>query len=221
MKKISIALLLAIMALTASAQRGGGMMSRMQNNPLMLLGRADVQADLGLTDDQKDKLSGYTDQQAMGQRFMSAMQESGVSFQEMRSEEGRKKLEPVMTKLFEQIQKEVEAIMTPAQSKRLKEISIQFYGFRSVNTPDVAKAIELTDAQKQKIADLRKAQGEAMQGLMERARNQEISWEEMREKSAKNDEILDAEIGKILTDAQKAKLKEMGGKKFERKDETV
>ena len=35
----------------------------------------------------------------------------------------------------------------------------------------------------------------------------------------KNGEILDSEIGKLLTDAQKAKLKEMGGKKFERKDD--
>jgi hypothetical protein len=42
--------------------------------------------------------------------------------------------------------------------------------------------------------------------------------EEFQEKNKKNDDILNTEIGKVLTDAQKAKLSEMGGKKFVRKD---
>ena len=44
--------------------------------------------------------------------------------------------------------------------------------------------------------------------------------EDVQEKRKKNDEILETEIGKVLTDDQKAKLKTMAGtKKFERKDE--
>jgi hypothetical protein len=58
-----------------------------------------------------------------------------------------------------------------------------------------------------------------MQGLFAQVQSGELTMEDVQAKRKKNDEILDSEIGKLLTEAQKAKLKEMGGKKFDRKDE--
>jgi hypothetical protein len=219
MKKILFSLAIIASAFMANAQ-GMRMMGGMQNNPLMLLMRADVQEDLALTDDQKDKLAPYSDQQGMREKFMKAMQDAGMSFEDFRSEEGRKKMQPIMEKMMADLTKEIEGIMTADQSKRLKQISIQFYGNRSVMTnKDLQKSLEITDDQKAKLEALQKAQGEAMRSLGEKMRNQELSMEEFQARMKKNDEIMNVEIGKVLTEAQRTKLTEMGGKKFVRKDD--
>lgn len=220
MKKFILTVAILAIAFLSNAQRGGGMWGQMGGgvNNLTLLGREDVQEDLNLTLDQKSKLAEFTDRQAMMGRFQKVMADSGMSFEDMRSEEGRKKMAPMMEKMTAEITKEVEAIMTPEQNTRLKQIAVQFYGYRVVQNKDVAKAIGFTDEQKGKVDELNKKMGEARQALMQKVMSQEISREEMQEKSAKNDEILNTEIGKILTDAQKAKLTEMGGKKFVKKD---
>ena len=221
MKKLLIGIAVLALAVFSQAQRGQGMgmmMGQGGGNPLMLLAREDVQEDLALTSEQKEKLLEFTGQEAMRNRFMKFMQDSGMSFEDMRSEEGRKKLAPMMEKMQADMKKEIEAVMTPAQVKRLGEINVQFNGNRSVMQKDIAKALAITDAQQTKIDALNKGVGEARRALMEKMRNQELSMEEFQEKNKKNDDILNTEIGKVLTDAQKAKLSEMGGKKFVRKD---
>lgn len=221
MKKLLIGIAVLALAVFSQAQRGQGMgmmMGQGGGNPLMLLSREDVQEDLALTSEQKEKLLEFTGQEAMRNRFMKFMQDSGMSFEDMRSEEGRKKLAPMMEKMQADMKKEIEAVMTPAQVKRLGEINVQFNGNRSVMQKDIAKALAITEAQQTKIDALNKGVGEARRALMEKMRNQELSMEEFQEKNKKNDDILNTEIGKVLTDAQKAKLSEMGGKKFVRKD---
>ncbi|MFY7883168.1 MAG: hypothetical protein ACOVR6_12845 [Fimbriimonas sp.] len=221
MKKLLIGIAVLALAVFSQAQRGQGMgmmMGQGGGNPLMLLAREDVQEDLALTSEQKEKLLEFTGQEAMRNRFMKFMQDSGMSFEDMRSEEGRKKLAPMMEKMQADMKKEIEAVMTPAQVKRLGEINVQFNGNRSVMQKDIAKALAITEAQQTKIDALNKGVGEARRALMEKMRNQELSMEEFQEKNKKNDDILNSEIGKVLTDAQKAKLSEMGGKKFVRKD---
>jgi hypothetical protein len=221
MKKLLIGIAVLALAVFSQAQRGQGMgmmMGQGGGNPLMLLAREDVQEDLALTSEQKEKLLEFTGQEAMRNRFMKFMQDSGMSFEDMRSEEGRKKLAPMMEKMQADMKKEIEAVMTPAQVKRLGEINVQFNGNRSVMQKDIAKALAITEAQQTKIDALNKGVGEARRALMEKMRNQELSMEEFQDKNKKNDDILNTEIGKVLTDAQKAKLSEMGGKKFVRKD---
>lgn len=222
MKKFILGMAVLAIAVLSNAQGGGrGMMMQggPGGNPLMLLTRADVKADLALTDEQSDKLAAMNDQTAMRDKFMKAMQDSGLSFEEMRTDEGRKKMAPIMEKIQADMKKEVEAVLTPTQVKRLAEINIQFNGNRSVLQKDVAKAVGLTEEQNKAIADLQKKQQAAMQGLFQQIQSGELTREDMQEKMKKNGEILDSEIGKLMTEAQKAKLKEMGGKKFERKDE--
>ena len=194
-------------------------MGRMgMDSPLMILMREDLKesiyADLNLSDDQKLKLAEYFAPDAMRERMMSVFQNSGMSFEDMRSEEGRKKMQEIMTKQQESMKKEIEGMMTPDQVKRLGQIYIQTSGNRAILNKDIAKALEITSAQQEKIDGLQKASGEAMRALFEKMRNQEITGEEMQEKQKKNGEIMNTELGKILTDNQKAKLVEMGGKKF-------
>ena len=220
MKKLIIGIAILAIAVMSQAQRGGGMMMQGgAGNPLMLLTREDVKKDLALTDDQTDKLSAFTDQTAMRDRFMKAIQDSGVSMEDMRTEEGRKKMAPLMEKMQADLKKEVEAILTPAQAKRLGEINVQFNGNRSVLQKDISKAVGISEEQSKAFADLSKKQQDAMRGLFQKVQSGEMTMEDVQATRKKNDEILDSEMGKLLTEAQKAKLKEMGGKKFERKDE--
>lgn len=222
MKKLLFGIAILAIAVMSQAQRGGFMMGGAQGgNPVMLLNRDDVKKDLALTDDQVTKLGALTDQNAMRDRFMKAMQDAGVSFEDMRSDEGRKKMQPILEKIQADMKKELDSILTPAQSKRLGEINIQMSGNRAILQKDVAKALNLTDDQNAKIADLQKKQGDAMRGLFQKVQDGELTREDMQDKMKKNNEIFDTELGKILTDKQKAQLKEMGGKPFEKKDDEI
>jgi hypothetical protein len=198
-----------VLAVVASAQgggRGGQRMMRMggNDNPAFLLMRPDVQRDLGLTDDQKSKLQAA--QEAMREQMMQRMQGGG--------QQDREAMMAEMRKMQEEQAKTVNAILTPEQQKRLQEISIQLGGNRAVARKEVADALGLSEAQRKSISDLTAKQGEANRELMERMRNGELDRDQFRTSQQNNQRILNEEIGKILTEAQRAKLKEMAGKEF-------
>ena len=132
---------------------GGGVMPA-----TFLLQRDDVQADLKLTSEQKEKLD------ALRTKSMEKMREvftaggggggnggggggGGRGFQ--LSDEQRKTME----KMNEETTKEVNTILTAEQAKRIRQIGIQLAGPRAVVTADVAKELGLSDDQNKKIAD--------------------------------------------------------------------
>lgn len=108
------------------------------------------------------------------------------------------------------------AILTPEQEKRLEELRVQWAGPGAVNLPDVQASLEITADQKTKLADLNNKMREANQNLMEKMRNGEIDRADLPATMAKNQEIMKTEVEKILTDAQKAKLKALGGAELKR-----
>ena len=90
MKKLLIGIAVLALAVFSQAQRGQGMgmmMGQGGGNPLMLLAREDVQEDLALTSEQKEKLLEFTGQEAMRNRFMKFMQDSRTK--EARSYDGK------------------------------------------------------------------------------------------------------------------------------------
>jgi Spy/CpxP family protein refolding chaperone len=178
------------------------MMMRPGGDPtgLMLLTRPDVQKELNLTDDQKTKLT------AMQQKLMS-------DFMDLRqnSNGDREAMQAGFKKLGEQAQKDAAAILTKDQMARLKEVNIQLAGFGAAAWADVQKDLGLTADQIAKIKDLQAKQQEANRGLFQ---NQDMTMEEKQEAFKKNGDALNVEIGKVLTEPQKAKLKTMGGKEF-------
>ncbi len=224
MKKLLFGIAVLAIAVMSQAQRGGfGMMQGGGGaaSAAMLLAREDVQAELALTDDQKDKITALTDPQQMFPKMQKYMSDAGMSFEDMRTDEGRKKMGPLMEKMQADLKKEIDGVLTPAQSKRLGEIVIQESKFSAVFQKDIAKALAITEDQDARLKALQKAQGDAQRGLGTQMRNQEITMEELQAKMKKNTEILNTEIAKILTDGQKAKLKEMGGKTFVKKDDGI
>jgi len=172
---------------------------------VFLLRREDVQGELKLTADQKSKLQAIQD--GMRDKMREAFQNGGGGGD-------REAMQATMKKMQEENQKEVFAVLDDTQKKRLKELAIQRMGNSAATNADLQKDLGVTDDQKAKIKDLQAKQQEAMQALFEKMRNQEIDREQMQASMTKNNEVFNTELGKILTDAQKQKIKDMGGKPF-------
>ncbi|MFX5574590.1 hypothetical protein ABTD77_19315, partial [Acinetobacter baumannii] len=62
-------------------------------------------------------------------------------------------------------------------------------------------------------------QQEASTKIMEKMRSGEIDRDQIQEIMTKNQKAMDTELGKILTDDQKKKLSDMGGKPFKKADD--
>lgn len=214
-KFILIAAMTALVA-GAMAQGGGGQRRGGFGPPdgLSLTGRDDVQKDLNLTDDEKAKLSDLRDksQQKMRDAMTEARDSAGDDRDAM-----MKAMTAVREKLSADNDKDVAGILTPDQTKRLKEIKIQFVGVAIVaSDKGVQKDLNITDDQIAKFKDLQTRQRQAM---MEAFQNAQGDQQAMRDIMQKNQKAMADEINKILTDDQKAKFKDMGGtKKFDRQD---
>lgn len=193
-------------------QRGGGMrmMGGMGSSPAFLLRRADVQDDLKLTGEQKDRLNVMQEDmtKSMRERFMSG---------------GERPSREEMTKIFETMQKEAEAkvaeILTPEQVKRLDQIAVQMAGNAAAMNPKFAKDLNITADQKTKMEALSTAMQSANRGVQQKMRSGDLDRDAGMETMKKNSDALNVEIGKLLTQTQKDKLKAMSGAPFTRKDE--
>lgn len=209
---VGLALILALPVVSV-AQRGGGggqgraggQMMRRGNSQTFLVNRADVQKDIKFTAAQKNKLDALRQKQQEDRQAM---------FQDMQNGGDRQAMMEKFQKLQEEADKEIMAILTDTQKKRLKEISIQLAGPRAVMQEEIAKELKLTGAQKKKIDDLMQAQGQANQEIFAKMRNGEIEQEEVRSLMEKNNKALEAEINKVLTADQKNQLEKMKGAEF-------
>lgn len=206
-------------------QRGGGQMSELQ-----LLGRKDVQKDLGMSDDQVTKIEDYAAKNrgagrgaggaggggnggggGGGQRGNGG---GGAGGGGQLTEEQRAAMAKAAAERREKTRKELLEIVTEAQLKRVDEIGLQLQGNLAVMQAEVQKALGMTEDQVSKIKDLQTKQREANTALFQQVRDQALTQEDMREKMTKNNETMKTELGKIMTAAQTDKLKAMQGKKF-------
>jgi Spy/CpxP family protein refolding chaperone len=227
-KTLIVIATLAVSALTLAQFPGGGggqgrgfgrggmrMMGGMGVMPTsFLLQRQDVQEELKITDEQKDKLQQLREE--FQQKMMAEFQNGGGGQPGQPPSNERR---VAMQKMMEESGKASDAILTPEQRKRGREIAIQLAGSMAVTDKQVATDLGLTDAQKKTIADLQNKQQEANRALMEKARSGEIEWQQIGESMQKNSKVMDAEIAKVLTAEQRKKLSDMGGAKFTPKDD--
>lgn len=218
MKFVAVAAV-AVIAVSSFAQGGGGGrggfgggqfgrggFGGMQDaSGAFLLNREDVAAEIKLTADQKAKLDSIRQAQRDKMREMFQGGGGGGDREAMMAE---------MRKLQEANNKETMAVLNDDQKKRLKELAVQRMGNSAIMNADIQKELGVTDDQKAKIKDLQDKQQAANQALGERMRNQEIDRDQFQAAMTKNREVMNAELAKIMTDAQKAKLTAMGGKAF-------
>lgn len=211
-KTIVIVGLLALTCVTL-AQGGGGQGRRFGmrfagGGMGMLVNRADVQRELGISEDQKTKLRELREK-------MQAERESQMeSFRTNGGPPDREAMMKAFREMEEKSTKALGEILTADQVKRLKELSLQRAGNRALMRPDVQKELGLTEDQVKKIEELQNKQQEASRSIFEKVQNGEVDRSEVRELMEKNNRIMDEELAKVLTEAQRAKLKEMSGKPF-------
>lgn len=214
---------------TAMAQPGGpgrpgrgpgGIIGGAMRSPLMLLQMEQVQKEIELLDDQKAKL------RELAEKTQGQMREQFAGLRDLPEDQRRAKMEELRKQMetrAQELQKEVEGILLPHQIKRLKEIRIQMMGLRALEDTEVAKALGITDAQKEKLAAVREEAMQAMRGSMEDFRGlrdlpedqRREKMNQMREKMQKARQEVEAKVLGVLSDEQKKTFEEIKGKAFE------
>jgi Spy/CpxP family protein refolding chaperone len=202
--KIAVLGALCAMAVGAFAQGRGGMRGGFQQNKYMLLRSKDIQTDLKLSDDQVKKL---TDLQTKQQEDMrSAFQNAQAS--------GSPPDPAEMKKINDGYTSQFDAVLTGDQKMRLDQLFVQWQKGRALTNEEVQNKLGLSDDQKAKIKDLMDKYNEANRALFQKVQNQEISREDMQTTMKQNTDTLNDQLGKVLTDSQTAKFKDMQGAPF-------
>lgn len=214
--------LVAISSIAFAQQGGGGQRGQGQgqrqggqnqgqgggNGAARLLAMPSVQSELNLTSDQKSMLSELVSQRGRGGQGGGQRGQGGSGGQEQDRGANRTAQADVEKKIAE--------ILDDKQEARLAELVIQRAGNRAVLDEKVATKLAVTAEQKSKLDALREKQRASRGGGGQQG--QGADREAARAAREKLEKELDAEIGKILTEKQKADLKALGGKPFKFED---
>jgi hypothetical protein len=187
---------------------GGG------NNSTFLLRRTDVQADLQLSADQKTKLDALMTSMRGNRGNRGAGGQGGQGGGTPPTDAERQARRAEMESQRAEMQKNVNAILTPAQTSRLKEISIQLSGNMAIMQDDVQSNLGLSVDQKAKVKSLQDKMSEASQSIFQKMQDNSITRDDAMKSFQKNGEVMKEELGKVLTRSQAEKLKSMGGAPF-------
>ena len=120
----------------------------------------------------------------------------------------QEKMREVMTAIMTKSEEKLSEILDPIQMDRLVGLHIQKDGVRSFSSKTVATRLEITADQKAKVAALETSAGEEMRAAMTPG----ADFREVRDKIRKES---DEKALAVLTAAQKAKMEELKGAKFE------
>jgi Spy/CpxP family protein refolding chaperone len=174
---------------------GGGMLGLAQ--------REEVQQELQLVDEQRDKVQGLADD--MRNKIRDEMRPIFEQMRDLSDDERRAKFGEIRTKfesLNAEFEKQLDKVLLPHQVERLKQIDlqsrIQRQGTSALTSGDIAKTLDLTDEQREK---LEKRAEEVRQELQAQIRQLQV---DARKK------MLD-----VLTPEQQAKLQKLMGEQFD------
>jgi Spy/CpxP family protein refolding chaperone len=196
--------MLVLLAGVATAQRpegkgraGGGGMRMMGLGGLLM--NESVQEELKLSDDQIAKIQGVVPkvQRKHAQEF--------AQLRNLSPSERHQKGSEMMKAFNDEIFKGLGDTLKPDQIKRLKEIDLQEQGARAFADPEIATALKLTDAQKEKIKSINDDFMAEMSAARQGGPGQIA---QLRKQSMKK-------ISEVLTEEQQKTWHEMTGKPFE------
>jgi Spy/CpxP family protein refolding chaperone len=183
-------------ALAQQQQRQRGGFGGFGGGTIFLLGQKSVQDELKLSDEQVTKVKELVDKQ----------REAFQGLGDLSQEERRSKFQE-MAKAND---KAVAEILKPQQLKRVKQIALQQQVSRALaftlNNEEIAKALNITDEQKDKIREIQTKAREETQGL---GRDEEGFKKRQEVMKATNEKVMG-----VLTAQQKTRLKEMQGEPF-------
>jgi hypothetical protein len=175
----------------AGAGMGPGGMSQ-----LGLLAQKSVQEELKLTPDQVEKVT----------EAQRKQQGARQGFADLSPEERTKKIQ----EMAKETDKLVADMLKPDQAKRLKQIQLQQQGAMAFNNPEVAKALNFTAEQKQKLKDIQDMVAKERAALRQGGGDRQEAAKKIADLTKKTN----TEALALLTADQKAKWKEMTGEPF-------
>jgi Spy/CpxP family protein refolding chaperone len=206
MNKIVLTLILVVglaLCLPAYAERNaGGKQKRGGAQPGMGMGQGpgmrggQMFADLGLTDDQKQKLQPIMREYRTG---MADVMKSSATPEEKAAK---------IKKLRKEAMSGVKAILTGEQYKKAQKAGIfdRMFGAPGMKIMRVFQQLDLTEKQKSEIKEITKAQMEKTKAIRE---DKSLTREQKMEKIKPLRKATEEKIMNLLTSEQKAKLKEL------------
>lgn len=178
----------------------------------------DLQAELKVTDAQKEKLKSINEKQdeatkKLFEGFKGG--KGGKGFDKDAFAEIREK----SAKVREDSRKAIEEVLTADQKKRIKEIQLQVDGIRAFDEEEVAAQLNLNESQKSKIKGISDDYTKDIGELFGRGKGGGGFDKEKASENAKKREKLSkaamADIEDVLTDEQRSKWKTMVGAPFD------
>jgi Spy/CpxP family protein refolding chaperone len=168
--------------------------------PRVTLAQLDeVRAELKLSDEHQQQIEDLNDELAEGLR--TAFQDAGGDWDKMRE---------AMNKRQKEVNDKLDKLLDPAQRKRIQEVYIQVNGAGALQDEAVAKALQLTDEQAEKLEEVREASRDEFMNAGLRDLDDE-------ERAKKIDELTKSRDDKaiaVLTEEQRADFNEMKGEEL-------
>lgn len=194
-----LGVVLAVALLSGPAPRAGGqeVPSGLNLPPYLLLVQKSVQEELKLTPEQAGRVA-------------EEANKSWASYQELRQrrlglEERRQKREALQAGA----ERVIADILKPNQFRRFQQISWQLRGAWALLEPEPVRTLGLTDEQKQKLQVLLEDADKEVREITRDGRNEETQ----KKARALRKRTTEKAFG-LLTDAQRARLKELQGEPF-------
>ena len=179
--------------------------------PDKLLDRHDVQEDLGLTTEQKLKFYD-AEAQVQAQVQVQSMVEGAQA--DPNADTPAQPVQPSFDALRKRMIEQVDKILTPSQMKRLKQIALQLNGYAALTHAEVQRALDIPKETVIRIEELATTEHRADSAVFDKYEDGDITADKIPEIVRKNRSVLNAEIGKLLTQGQKDQFKAMCGKPF-------
>jgi hypothetical protein len=163
---------------------------------VVLLRHKAVRDDLKLTHREARKIHEFTEEQW----------KKAEKAEELPDAKERDRKYEEMTKENEKF---LDELLTPAQHKRLDQITLQVAGLLWINRPDIATAIKLTDEQKKKAAQYQQEARKEMEELLHSTTRRDRHAEMRKLHATSKNRLLE-----LLTDEQETTYHAMTGPPF-------
>jgi hypothetical protein len=187
------ALILAVPATLAAAQKDEPIVPEGTTIRLILLRQKSVQQELKLTPEVVKTIFEFT---------------SREYDEEQRAEKlSEKEREQKFQELEKANEKFLANTLTAAQRKRLEQITMQVTGLQQLTKPEVIKVLSITEEQQQKFKEMQKEARKALEEILD-------AKEGKTEKLAKLRADIDKKVEAVLTDKQKEIARELVGEPF-------
>ena len=209
---------------------GNGLSSGYASHKLTALVQKPVQRELKLTNEQRKKVQTLEAKHKrdllhlMPQNPLAAFNDLVGTMQTMRDAPAK------IQKLGKEVDAVIDGILTAAQGRRLREISLQLRDGHALSDPEVTKTLKLTKEQIEKLQEIRQeamkemqniglqGMGDAVRGGPNPAAFQKISGQ-VAEKMKDSWDRLGNRLLEVLTSEQKAEWQKLTGEPFKRAGE--